>query len=53
MIYRYQPRTAHMEPSGFWMRHPHLGSILVWSAIIGSALMLTGCECGVGWPCPR
>lgn len=44
---------APPEPLPWWVRHPHLGSLLLWSAIIGLALLLGGCECGVGWPCPK
>lgn len=37
----------------FWVRHPHVAGALTFGALVLAALLLSGCECGVGCPCSR
>lgn len=41
---------AHAVP--FWVRHPHWTGLATFAVILAAGLLLGGCECGVGWPCP-
>ncbi len=53
MMYRYLPRSVPPAREAFWVRHPHLGGCILFAALVCVGLLLAGCECGVGWPCPR
>lgn len=37
----------------FWVRHPHIMGAATVALMLTIALLLAGCQCGVGWPCPQ
>lgn len=48
-----RPVWVPPDPLPFWVRHPHWTGIATAIALAALGLLLSGCECGVGWPCPR
>jgi hypothetical protein len=42
-----------IRPAPWWVRHPNVGGALLFVALVLIGVALTGCECGVGWPCPE
>lgn len=40
------------HPVPWWVRRRHVGGFGMFVLIVGLSLLLSGCECSVGWPCP-
>jgi len=51
---RFPDRAARLDrpvPPRSWFQL--MGSLAGAVVVLAAVLLLAGCECGVGWPCPR